>query len=65
MKLQSNLIVLSSGQVVGHPVTRRRLKRNLRKSRLQRRNLYRYVKAHGVSYDEARQLVKTAFDKTW
>lgn len=42
--MQSRLITLPSGQIVGHPVTRRELKRQTRQARLQRRAAFRQAK---------------------
>lgn len=41
---QSRLVTLKSGQIVGYPVTRRKLKRQLRQARLQRRAKFRAEK---------------------
>lgn len=48
----SRLITLPSGQVIGHPVTRRELKRQLRQSRLRRRLGMRMLKQAGFTYAE-------------
>lgn len=54
---ESKLIVLSTGQLIGHPITRRALKRQLRQARLQRREAYRELRREGLSYNEARERV--------
>jgi hypothetical protein len=38
---QSRLVTLKTGQIVGYPLTRRELKRQLRQARLQRRAEFR------------------------
>lgn len=43
-QLESSLVVLKSGQIVGYPITRRELKRQLRQARLQRRAAFRTEK---------------------
>lgn len=50
---QSRLIVLDNGQIIGSPVTRRELKRQMRQAKLQRRATVRQLRRKGLSYDEA------------
>jgi hypothetical protein len=52
---QSRLVTLKSGQIVGSPITRRQLKRDLRQLRLHRRAGMRMLKAAGFIYAEISQ----------
>lgn len=57
---QSRLIVLPTGQVVGSPVTRRELKRQIRRRRLERRVLYRSLRSRGLNYETRGVVVRDA-----
>lgn len=49
----SRLTQLPTGQLIGYPVTRRALKRQLRQARLTRRAEYRILRRSGLSYELA------------
>lgn len=55
-QLDSRLITLPSGQIIGSPITRRELKRQLRQRRLGRRALRREARSIGLSYVAAGKL---------
>lgn len=59
----SKLIVLGNGQIVGYPITRRELKRQLRQAKLSRRATYRALRRSGLSYVEAATAIKMASNK--